>query len=85
MIIPIQYYKRVISSLVITVTKILKQDRAKIGPFFDFLLHYSIFLLEIFNIVVKLCQKFQVKILNNVEENRRKDQSWFYLDWSFLA
>ena len=41
------------SYLRITVTKIKQertnQDRTEIGPFFDFLLHYSIFLFEILN------------------------------------
>ena len=34
---------------IVTVTKI-KQERTKIGPLFDFFLHFSIFLLEILNI-----------------------------------
>ena len=53
------------------------EDRTKIGSSFDFLLH--------FNSVVKLCSKFQLKILQNVGENRRKDQFWSYLGSSFLA
>ena len=67
----------------LTVTKIKQeranQDRTKIGSFFDFFLHFSIFLLEILNIAPQLCceaiLKHSSKILENVTENRRKDQS----------
>ena len=37
------------------------QDRTKIGPFFDFVLHFSIFLLEIFNISSQLSCKAMLK------------------------
>ena len=61
-------------------------DRTKISLFFEFLLHYSMFLYEIFSEASQLtCSKFQVKILKTVEENPRKDQIWSYLDWSFLV
>ena len=60
--------------------------------FLRFCPYFLIFLFENWNIkfhkwVVKLCRKFQVKILKNEVENRRKDPSWFYqyLNWSFLA
>ena len=33
---------------------------------------------------MKLCSKFQVKILKNVGENRRKDWSWSFRDWPFV-
>ena len=36
-----------------TVTKIM-QERTKIGPFFDFILHFSTFVLEILNIALQL-------------------------------
>ena len=43
----------------VTVTKIKQestnQDRTKIGLFFEFLLHFSIFLLEICSIASQLC------------------------------
>ena len=71
-------------SWILTVTKIKQemtnQDRTKIGPFFDFLLHFSIFILEIFNIASQLsCEAI-------LENSRRKiDQSWSYLDCSFFA
>ena len=75
------------------VTKIKQErtnhDRTKIGPFFDFLLHFSTILFEILNIVSQLsCEavlKNIEKILKNEGENRRRDQSWSYLDWSFLV
>ena len=55
-----------------TVTKI-KQERTKIGPFLDFLLHFSIFLLGILNIASQLSCKAMLKILSkNVEKCRRK-------------
>ena len=42
----------------VTVTRIKQertnQDRTKISPFLDFLLHFSIFLLDIFNIASQL-------------------------------
>ena len=89
----------------------VKQEWTKISPFFDFLLHVSIFLLEILNIASQLSckamlkiscgtthhpharanisqassdKKFKVKIIKNVGENRRKGQSWSYLDGPFL-
>ena len=46
------------------------QDRAKIGPFFDFLLNFSIFLLGIFSIASQLSCETMFKISSN--------------DWSFL-
>ena len=59
------------------------QDRTKIGPFFDFLLHFSIFLVEILNIASQLSCEAMLKILSkNIEEckrKRRKDQSWYFL------
>ena len=77
----------------ITVTKIKQertiQDRTKIGPFIDFLLHFSMFFLEVLKITSHLsCEamlKIQEEILKNEGEIRRKDQCWSYLDWSFLA
>ena len=38
------------------------KDRIKIGPFFDFLLHFSIFVLEIFSIDSQLSCKTMFKI-----------------------
>ena len=74
-----------LSGFTVTVTKIKQertnQDWTEIGPFLDSLRHFSIFFVEILstaqfhNSIVKLCSKFQVKILKNVGENRRKDQS----------
>ena len=65
------------------------QDMTKIGRFFDFLLHFSICLLEILNIVSQLSGEAKLKISSkNIEKCRRKsrkDQSWSNLDWSFLA
>ena len=74
----------------ITVTNIkqerINQDRIEIGPFFDFLLHNSIFLYEILNIASQLSCEAMFKISSeNVGENRRKDQFWSYLHCSFLA
>ena len=49
-----------------------------IGHFFDFILHVSIFLLDIFGIASQLsCEamfKMSIKNIKNVGENRRKDQ-----------
>ena len=51
----------------VTVTKIKQertlQDRTKIGPFLDFLLHVSIFLLEILNIVSQLIRPISIGLL----------------------
>ena len=61
----------------ITVTKIKQertiQDRIEIGPFFDFRLHYSIFLFEILNIASQLICEDMPKISSkNIEKCRRK-------------
>ena len=57
----------------VTVTRIKQertnQDRTKISPFLDFLLHFSIFLLDIFNIASQLSCEAMLKILKNVGEN----------------
>ena len=51
------------------------QDKTKIGPFFDFLLHFSIFLLEILNIVLQLSCKGMLKILSkNIGKFMRKSK-----------
>ena len=61
----------------------------KIGPFFVFILHFSIFLFEIWIMVSHLsCEakvEISIKNIENIGENRRKGQSWSYLDWYFLA
>ena len=61
----------------ITVTKIKQertnQDRSKIDPFFDFLLHFLIFLLQIFSIASQLSCETMFKISSrNIEKCRRK-------------
>ena len=57
--------------LFLTVTKI-KQERTKICPFFDFLLHFSVFLLEILNKAPQLNCEAILKILNkNIDKCRR--------------
>ena len=49
------------------------RDRAKIGPFFDFLLHFSIFWVEIFSIASQLSCDNMFKISStNIEKCRRK-------------
>ena len=58
----------------------------KIGPFFVFILHFSIFLFEIWIMVSHLSCEAKVEIsIKNIGENRRKGQSWSYVDWYFLA
>ena len=73
----------------VTVTKIfherIDQDRTKIGPFFDCLLHFSIFLLCIFNIALQLSCKAMIKIWSKDIENRRNDQSWLVLSWDIFV
>ena len=60
----------------------------KTGPFFDILLHFSIFLLEFFSIasnsVVELCSKFQGKILKNVGKIKERTNFGPILIGSFL-
>ena len=49
------------------------QDRTKIGPLLDFLLHFSIFLLEILNIASQLSCEAMLKMLSkNIEKCKRK-------------
>ena len=61
----------------------IKQERTKIGHFFDFLLNVSIFLLEILNIASQLSCEAMLKILSkNIEKCRRKSKKGPYLDWS---
>ena len=61
--------------LEVTVTKIKQertnQDMTKIGPFFDFLLHFSIFLLEIFSLSLQLSCETMFKN-KNIERFKRK-------------
>ena len=63
--------------MALTVTKIKQksniQDRTKIGPSFDFLLHFSMFLLEILSIALQLSCEAMLKISNkNIEKCWRK-------------
>ena len=67
-----QYYV-IIMLVIFTVTKIKQektnQDKTKIGPFFDFLLHFSTFLLEILNKVLQLSCEAMLKISSrNIEK-----------------
>ena len=68
----------------LTVTKIKQertnQDRTKIGPFFDFLLHYSILLFEISNIASQLSCEAMTKISSkNIEKCRIKSMKGPFL------
>ena len=61
----------------LTVAKIKQertnQDRTKIGPFFDLILHCSIVLLEILNVASQLSCKAMLKISSkNFEKCSRK-------------
>ena len=63
----------------LTVTKIKQErtnpDRTKIGPFFEFLLHFSIFLLEIFSLASQLSCETMLKTSNkNIEKCKRKSK-----------
>ena len=63
----------------VTVTKIKQertnQDRTKIDPFFDFILHFSIFLFELFNIISQLsCEAKQKISSENIEKCRRNSK-----------
>ena len=63
----------------LTVTEIgqgrANQGGTKIGPFFDVLQHFSVFLLEIFNIASQLSCEAMFKISNeNIEKCRRKSK-----------
>ena len=65
--------------ILVTVTKIeqerTNQDRTKIGPFFDFLLHFSICLLDFFSIVSRLSCEAMFKISSkNIEKCRKKSK-----------
>ena len=42
---------------------------------------FLIYLVEIWNMDSQL----SCEAMKNVRENQRKDQSWSYLEWSFLA
>ena len=65
------------------------QDKTKIGPFFDFLLRFSIFLVGIFSLASKLSCETMFKISStNIEKCRRKSKkgpilvlSWLVLSW----
>ena len=64
-------------SWILTVTKIKQemtnQDRTKIGHFFDFLLNFSIFVLEIFSIDSQLSCETMFKVSSeNIEQCRRE-------------
>ena len=69
----------------VTITKErTNQDRTKIGPFFDFLLHNSIFLFEILIIASQLSCKAMPKISSkNIEKCRRKSMKgpFLVLSW----
>ena len=67
-------------------------ERTILGPIlirkdqdWSFLRFYPTF----FNIfMLNFCEamlKISSKTIEKCRRNRRKDQSWFYLDWSFLA
>ena len=69
-------------------------ERNNLGPiskrkdqdwsFLRFLLNFSIFLLELLNFCENML-KISNKNIENCRKNRRKDQFWSYLDWSFPA
>ena len=66
-------------NIILTLTKIKQeranQDRTKIGPFFDFLLHFSIYFFEILNIASQLSCEAMLKTLSkNIEKCRRKSK-----------
>ena len=74
----------------LTVTKIKQeranQDRTKIGSFFDFLLYFSIFLLEIVNIAILLSCEAMLKISSkNIKKCRRKSKKGPILVLSWLV
>ena len=69
---------------VLTVTKIKQkrtnQDWTGIGPFFDFLPHFPIFLFELFNIALQLSCEAMPKIPSkNIKKCRRKSMKGLFL------
>ena len=72
--------KRVFPRMLLTVTATKKQektnqDKTKIGPFFDFFVHFPIFLFEILNIAPQLSCEAMLKNSNsNIKKCNRKSK-----------
>ena len=56
------------------------QDRTKIDPLFDFILHFSIFLLKVFSIASRLSSETMFKIASKIwEKNEERTNHGPYL------